>query len=312
VSDPSDPPDVDAVYARVRAAVGAGTEPASGSDATAALVEVAPGIRAIALRTPTLPPATHTTCYLVGPTAGPGPLLVVDPATPYPDQQAALLDVLAAEAAAGRGVTAVVLTHHHRDHVGAAVAVARAHDAPVWAHAATAARLPDIPIARALAPDDELAAGGGRAVRMIFTPGHAPGHLCVLDPDSGAMIAGDMVAGLGTILIDPSEGDMAQYLASLEAMLALAPRRLLPAHGPMIDDAPGKLREYLAHRRMREAKVLAAVGAAAAPAPALVARAYDDTPRALWPLAERSLVAHLVKLVRDGRVVEDAGGWRRA
>jgi len=306
VRDPADHPDIDTIYAQVRAAVGPGAHEASGPPH---VVEVARQIRAVALRTPTLPPATHTTCYLVGPTDQAGPVLVVDPATPYPDQQAALLAVLAEESAQGREVEAVFLTHHHRDHVGAATAVAAARGAPIWAHAETAARLPDLAIGRTIAPDEELALGPAR-VRAIFTPGHAAGHLCLFDPGSGALIAGDMVAGVGTILVDPSEGDMTQYLASLEAMLALAPRRLLPAHGPMIDDAPGKLREYLAHRRMREARVLAAVARGPATPGALVALAYDDTPRMLWPLAERSLIAHLVKLARDGRVVEDDGAWR--
>jgi glyoxylase-like metal-dependent hydrolase (beta-lactamase superfamily II) len=275
------------------------------------LTVVAPHIRAIALRTPTLPPAAHTTCYLVGPTAGSGELLVVDPATPYPDELAVLLAALTGEEAAGRRAAAVFLTHHHRDHVGAATAVAAARGIPIWAHAETARRLPDIAIARAIDPDEVLAFGAARA-RAVFTPGHAAGHLCLLDPESGAMIAGDMVAGVGTILVDPSEGDMAEYLASLEAMLALAPTRLLPAHGPMIDDAPGKLRQYLAHRRMREAKVLAAVVARPAAPHDLVPVAYDDTPRVLWPLAERSLLAHLVKLARDGQVVEDGDVWRRS
>lgn len=234
---------------------------------------------------------------------------MVDPATPYPDHQAILLAALADEAAAGREVAAVFLTHHHRDHVAAATAVATARGVPIWAHAETARRLPDIPIARHVEPDAELGFGAAR-LRAVFTPGHAAGHLCLFDPASGAMIAGDMVAGIGTILVDPSEGDMAQYLASLEAMLALGPRTLLPAHGPMIADAPGKLREYLAHRRMREAKVMAAVAAGAATPAQLVPIAYDDTPRIMWPLAERSLRAHLVKLEQDGRVVEDGDVWR--
>ena len=271
---------------------------------------VAPQIRAIALRTPTLPPATHTTCYLVGPEEGGGGLLVVDPATPHADEQAALAGALDAEAAAGRRVDAVFLTHHHRDHVAAATMVAARYGCPVWAHAATAARLPDIAIGRTIEPDEELAPGGAR-VRAVFTPGHAPGHLCLYEPVHGSIIAGDMVAGVGTILVDPGEGDMAEYLASLEAMLELAPRRLLPAHGPMIDDAPGKLREYLAHRRMRERKVLDATRRVGPASPArLVELAYDDTPRVLWPLAERSLISHLVKLARDDRVVDEAGAWR--
>jgi endoribonuclease LACTB2 len=219
-----------------------------------------------------------------------------------------LLDALAAEAADGREVAAVFLTHHHRDHVGAAGAVAAARGVPIWAHAETARRVPDLVIAREIAADEELEFGPAR-VRAVFTPGHAAGHLCLLE-SSGAMIAGDMVAGLGTILVDPSEGDMAQYLASLEAMLALAPSSLLPAHGPMIADAGGKLREYLAHRKLREAKVMAAVSTAPGDAAALVPIAYDDTPTAMWPLAQRSLLAHLVKLARDGRVVEDGGVWR--
>jgi glyoxylase-like metal-dependent hydrolase (beta-lactamase superfamily II) len=126
-----------------------------------------------------------------------------------------------------------------------------------------------------------------------------------------AVIAGDMVAGVGTILIDPSEGDMAEYLASLEALLALAPARLLPAHGPVITDAPGKLREYLAHRRMREARIADALAAAGRATPrALVAVAYADTPPPLWGLAERSLLAHLEKLERDGCARrDDDGNW---
>jgi glyoxylase-like metal-dependent hydrolase (beta-lactamase superfamily II) len=301
---------VEAIYAQVRAAVG--PLPDGAAAGPPVVTEAAPHIRAIALRTPTLPPATHTTCYLVGPGTGEGPLLVVDPATPYPDQQAALLAVLADEAAAGRPALAVFLTHHHRDHVGAAMAVAAARGVPIWAHAETAARLPDVTIARTIGADEELVLGLAR-VRAVFTPGHAAGHLCLFDASSGAMIAGDMVAGLGTILVDPSEGDMAQYLASLAAMLALAPRRLLPAHGPLITDAPGKLREYIAHRLMREAKVLAAVTAAGPAAPSrLVEVAYDDTPRVLWPLAERSLVSHLVKLAREGRVIDEGGVWRPA
>ena len=138
----------------------------------------------------------------------------------------------------------------------------------------------------------------------VFTPGHAEGHLCF--DVGGATIAGDMVAGIGTILIDPSEGDMTLYLASLERLLARsrdAPATiLLPAHGPPIVDGPNKLREYLAHRRMREQRVVdALVAAPSSSVEELVARAYSDTPRVLWALAERSLLAHLEKLGREGR-----------
>jgi glyoxylase-like metal-dependent hydrolase (beta-lactamase superfamily II) len=169
-----------------------------------------------------------------------------------------------------------------------------------------------------LVEDGEVVHGA----RAIHTPGHAEGHLCF--EVGGATIAGDMVAGLGTILIDPSEGDMGQYLASLERLLARPAGALLPAHGPMIPDGPAKLSEYLAHRRMREARVVAALGSGAGlrtpgaasggvheglTARELVPIVYGETPAALWPLAERSLLAHLAKLVRDGVAVERDGRW---
>ena len=102
---------------------------------------------------------------------------------------------------------------------------------------------------------------------------------------------------------------MAHYLASLAAMLERPTRRLLPAHGPMIEDGPNKLREYIAHRTMRENRVLAALAATSdASVEDLVPVAYSDTPKLLWPLAERSLRAHLDKLVGEGRAREVAPG----
>ena len=109
-----------------------------------------------------------------------------------------------------------------------------------------------------------------------------------------------MVAGVGTILIDPSEGSMALYLASLERMRARTPRMLLPAHGPAIVDGQAKLTEYLAHRRMREQRVISALTGAPQTLQALVAVVYSDTPQLLWGLAERSLLAHLAKLESEG------------
>jgi glyoxylase-like metal-dependent hydrolase (beta-lactamase superfamily II) len=291
---------IDAVYALAR-------EQVPGNEAvTGGVRDVVPGVRGMSLRTPTLPPATHTTCYLLGPSLGSGPLVVVDPASPYPDEVSALLAVLDGEAEAGRPVGAVFLTHHHGDHVAAATVVAGRYQVPIVCHPATQERLGIA--ASALGDHGELVAGEV-IWRAIFTPGHAPGHLCLWQRDRRTVIAGDMVAGVGTILIDPSDGDMGQYLASLERLLALGPRWLLPAHGPVIDDGPGKLREYLAHRRGREQRVLAALGTASRSLDELTAEGYLDTPRALWPLAARSLVSHLRKLAADGLVVEERG-WR--
>src|SRR5262245_24344606 len=285
---------VEALYEQVRALV-----PAAADGAAAELAPVAPGIRVLALRTPTLPPAAHTNVYLVGPDAG--PVAVVDPGSPYPDQQA-ILDGVLSEISP----SAVLLTHHHGDHVGGAAALAARWGIPIAAHAATARRLAGRVAVTQFIEDGETAYGA----EAIFTPGHAEGHLCFAIGD--AVIAGDMVAGLGTILIDPSEGDMAVYLASLERLLARPPMVLLPAHGPAIPDGHGKLREYLSHRLQREAKVAAALGDRPRALAELVADAYGDTPRPLWGLAERSLLAHLIKLARERRAIDVGDGrWSR-
>jgi glyoxylase-like metal-dependent hydrolase (beta-lactamase superfamily II) len=280
---------IEALYEQVRSAT-----PAAAAAAPATLQVVSPGIRVLALRTPTLPPAAHTNVYLVGPDVG--PVAVVDPGSPYPEQQAVLDAVLEQ-----LPISTVLLTHHHGDHVGGAAALAARWGVPIAAHVATARRLEGVlEVTRPIA-DGEVVHGA----TAVFTPGHADGHLCF--EVGGAMIAGDMVAGIGTILIDPDEGDMSQYLASLERLRARSARLLLPAHGPPIADGPAKLTEYLAHRRMREDRVLAALTETPRTVAEMLPTTYSDTPRVLWPLAERSLRAHLVKLVREGRVRDDGG-----
>ncbi|MEO8841498.1 MAG: MBL fold metallo-hydrolase [Kofleriaceae bacterium] len=284
---------IEKLYEQARTA-----SPAAEDTAPPAISQVAPGIRVLALRTPTLPPAAHTNVYLVGPDSG--PWAAVDPGSPYPEQQA-VLD--AAIETAGVRLGVVLLTHHHGDHVGGAAALAAKWGVPIAAHINTVRRLPKLGISQTLEHGERVA-----DLECVFTPGHADGHLCFTQGDF--TIAGDMVAGLGTILIDPSEGDMAEYLRSLEKLLARPQGALLPAHGPMIPDGHAKLREYVAHRMMREGKVVAALGESDALVSELVVRVYADTPRVLWPLAERSLVAHLVKLSTDGRAREvSPGRW---
>lgn len=294
---PRDGGAVEQIYAEIRARVGG-----EAGGPTRPVEELAPGIAVLALRTPTLPPATHTSCYL----AGDGEFVAIDPASPWADEQDRLAEVVAAR---GR-LALIALTHHHADHVGAAAALARRTGAPIAAHRATAARLPGL-VDRLLDDGERLEHGGVR-LRALHTPGHAPGHLAFLDEASGAVVAGDLVAGVGTILIDPAEGHMATYLASLERLLALGVGALYPAHGPVIADGAQKLREYLAHRRMREERVAAALAAAPRSLDALCAIAYADTPALLWPIAVRSLEAHLVKLAEDGRARAIGTGWARA
>jgi glyoxylase-like metal-dependent hydrolase (beta-lactamase superfamily II) len=256
-----------------------------------------------------LPPATHTNSYAVGERE----VLLVEPATPHEDEQRAWLGWARGFASQGRRATAIVLTHHHADHVGGAAFFARELGLPIWAHRETAALLPDLPVSRHLEEGETLALEGAAPMllRVLHTPGHAPGHVCLFDEEAGTAIVGDMVASVGTILIAPGEGDMADYLAQLERLACLDALVALPAHGEPVDAPTALFRHYIAHREKREAKVLAALRGApdeGRSLEVLVPVVYDDTPAFLWPLGRMSLEAHLIKLVREGRAERTASG----
>lgn len=271
--------------------------------------EIVPWVQMLPLRTPTLPPATHTNAFLVGS----GRAVLVEPATPYRDEIDRALAWIEEARASGIEPIAIVATHHHADHVGGARALAGALSLPLWAHRRTAERLPELEFARWLDDGERIELDGPEPVvlRALHTPGHAPGHLCLIEERSGAMIAGDMVAGVGTILVEPKDGDMRAYLASLERMASEEPTVLLPAHGGPLESRT-TIDRYVRHRLERERKVLEALAqhrGRPASAADLVPVAYDDAPRTVWPLAAMSTEAHLVKLEQDGRVRRVEGGW---
>ncbi len=268
---------------------------------------LAPGVWRLALRTPTLPPATRTNLMIVGHSR----LALIEPATPFGDERRVLDDALEELGAEGRRVEALLVTHHHVDHVGDVERLRQRFGVPLYAHPLTAARL-SFAVDHVLDDGDELDLGEGVRLRATHTPGHAPGHLVLHELASGIAHAGDMVAGEGTILVDPQDdGDMAQYLDSLRRLGELGTRALVPAHGPVLDDPRGVVEHYIGHRLAREAKVLAAIDAGAHGEQELLAGAYDDTPRMLWPLAARVLEAHLRKLEGDGVIEREGGRARR-
>lgn len=258
---------------------------------------VAPGVVRFAARTPTLPPATHTNSYALD---GGREVVVVEPATPYADERAAFVEWVRGFERDGRRVLALLATHHHADHVGGAAHFAQELGLPLWAHERTAQLLPELTFARHL-HDGEVLDLGQRRWSVLHTPGHAPGHICLHDAQDDTIVAGDMVASIGTILIPPDDGDMGEYLRQLERLRALAARVALPAHGDPIQAPAALFSHYVTHRLAREAKVLAAL-ATPGTLDDLLPRVYDDVAPLALPFARMSLLAHLDKLVREQRV----------
>ena len=264
------------------------------------------------MRTPTLPPATHTNTYIVGT----GHLSVFDPASPWEAEQRLLWEALLERIQGGERVAQIVLTHHHHDHVGGAVALQQALEStgpsvPIVAHPVTQELLQQDFRVDHIWNDGETRDCGGRHLTAHHTPGHDPGHLVFHDPESATIIAGDMVAGIGTIALDPREGDLGDYLASLERMQALNAETLLPAHGPSMKPAHTVLSFYIAHRHQRSVQIRETLDhqgphSASDLAPLI----YPDLEDVVMPYAIAQITTHLLWLDQQGLVQRKGSEWR--
>jgi glyoxylase-like metal-dependent hydrolase (beta-lactamase superfamily II) len=190
-----------------------------------------------------------------------------------------------ASALNGAPLARVLITHWHPDHVKGLPALRD--------------RWPGLTVVDAAG--SSVPAGDG-TLEIVPTPGHSPDHLCFFDRDSGDLYCGDMARRGGTIVIPARKGgDLRAYLASLERMRALAPNRLLPGHGPIVDDPIALIDEYIAHRQKREQQILEAMLAGARTVDEIVRRVYPALPESLSSAAADSVRAHLAKLRDDGR-----------
>ncbi len=267
---------------------------------------ISPWLARAAFATPTLPPATKTNSYVVGTSHA----LLVEPASPYEQDE-----LRSWVHSTGATICALVPTHHHIDHVGALEYLRDSLGVPVWAHRETAKRL-DVTVERVLEDGDVIDVGGGVELEVLHTPGHAPGHVCLFERTTRSLIAGDMVASVGTILVEPNDGDMSLYLESLARLRDLDANTVYPAHGDPITPGREIFERYIAHRLAREAKILAALQSlqaldrtSATTIAQIVPIAYSDTPPASWPLASLSTAAHLEKLAGEGSVDRTGIQW---
>ena len=266
-------------------------------------IEFRPNYICFPVRTPTKPPATHTNCYLIYTSHE---FLVIDPGSPYEEEQIALATAVDEMLVNGRNLTGVLLTHMHPDHVGGVNAL-RDHlgEIRVMAHRLTAAALTNIQVDMMLDDETELVVQGepGISLRVMHTPGHARGHLCLYEQRTGTLISGDNIVGLGSVLIDPPEGNMRDYLRSLQRLRSLENLSVIfGGHGPAIANPYQKIDEYISHRLDREQKIVEAVRQGAATPADIVARVYTDVSPKAHAMAERAVLAHLEKLVNEGLV----------
>jgi glyoxylase-like metal-dependent hydrolase (beta-lactamase superfamily II) len=183
---------------------------------------------------------------------------------------------------------------------------------PVAAHPLTAEALRGVITVDRLIEDDEVIELDGiprLSLRALHTPGHTRGHLCFYEERTGALVTGDMIVGIGSVLIDPPEGDVRDYLASLERLRALPKlTAIFGGHGPAIGVAREKIDHYIAHRLEREANILVAVREGDGGLKEIVGRVYTDVHPKAHAMAERAVLAHLEKLEADGLVKRQEGG----
>lgn len=252
---------------------------------------------------------TGTQSYLVGTRD----VAVIDPGPADEAHVEALL-----RAIGGRPLVAIVLTHHHRDHSPASRPLAAATGAPIVGAApvfvgdagprADAAFDADYAPDRVLAEGDTVV-GDGWTLEAIATPGHTSNHLAFALPQAQALFSGDHVMGWSTSIVSPPDGDMGDYMASLEKLMGREDRVYYPGHGPEVERPQRLVRGLLGHRKQREGQIVRLLADAPRDVPAMVEKMYVGLDRRLFPAAERSVLAHLIDLERQGRVRQEDGSW---
>jgi ribonuclease/clavin/mitogillin len=223
-------------------------------------------------------------------------------------QAAHIADIINVRA---EGPAHVVVTHAHTDHISGAPAIAMRWPDAVFSKHPWSERDAKYEVAWRPLSDGDVVLAGDDELQVVHTPGHAPDHIALWHAESKTLFSGDLVVpGTTVVILATHGGSLAQYLTSLLRIEALAPARLLPAHGAPIDDPVTIIRRYIAHRREREGQVLAALTSGLCTVDALVQRIYVGLAAPLVPMARESVLAHLLKLQDEARVTREGEEWR--
>jgi hydroxyacylglutathione hydrolase len=272
--------------------------------------EVIPGVRRIMANNPGPFTFKGTISYVIGK----GNVAIVDPGPDDPTHIGALL-----EAVRGETVSAIFVTHTHRDHSPAVPAVKAATGATVYAEgphrAARALHIgehnpldasadrdfrPDVAL-----KDGEIVTGNGWTIEAVATPGHTANHMAYAWKEKNLLFAGDHVMAWSTSIVAPPDGAMSDYMASLQKLARRAESIYLPGHGPAIKDAPRFVNYYILHRKAREASILHRLAKGETDIPTLVRAIYIGIDPRLTGAAGLSVLAHLEDLVARGLVETD-------
>ncbi len=285
-------------------------ENSQAADGQIRYMELNPRVIYFPLKTETLPPATHTNCFIVGRKK----FVVIDAASTDGAEQNALHALVNSFIEKGFACQTIITTHLHRDHFGGETILQKHLQAkfgleiPIAAHRLTAEGLTGKVefqkfVAGGEAFDLQDENGADFRLQTIHTPGHARGLLAFYDAEFGFLFSGDNVVGSGSVVIAPPEGNMKDYLNSLERMKNLPNLRFLcGSHGAAVSDAKGKIESYIAHRLEREEKILEAFENGAKTPREIAGQVYTDISPALYELAEKSVAAHLEKLYEEKRI----------
>jgi glyoxylase-like metal-dependent hydrolase (beta-lactamase superfamily II) len=270
--------------------------------------QVSPLIRRVIANNPGPFTFVGTGTYIVGR----GEVAVIDPG---PDDAAHLEAILAA--VAGERVSHILITHHHSDHSPLAGPLQARTGAPIWGCAVATHEADESGVKMeaghdlAFRPDVSVCGGGavasgpGWTLEAIATPGHTSNHICYALKEENCLFSGDHIMGWSTTVITPPDGDMTDYLASLELIKARGFSTLWPTHGPPIREVTPFIDAYIAHRQERVDQILDALKSGPAKIRDLVPRLYADVDPKLWPAASRSMLAAMIHLVRKGQLAAD-------